>query len=199
MKKIRILFLLLFALVLATGEAKAQDACIGELRLFPYNFAPTGWLECAGQTLSISQYTALFSLLGTYYGGNGTSNFMLPNLQGRTPIMPGSVSGLAISLGSTGGTETETMTAAQLPAHTHTTTNATMVSCSNSSGTTNTPGVYAVNTARGNEFNTTSNASSGIMSVTVGSAGTSQPRNNMQPYTTLVWCICVNGTYPVRP
>lgn len=186
----------MFALVVTTREAKAQDAFIGELRLFPYNFVPVNWLECKGQTLSISQYTTLFSILYTTYGGNGASTFALPDLQGRTPIMPDNSN---ISLGSTGGTEKETMTSSQLPFHNHSTTAASKLPCNNSTSTTGTPGFYAVNSARGNEFNSTSNASSATISVTSSPLGSSQPRNNMQPYATLVWCICVQGIFPQRP
>src|SRR5271155_5619646 len=91
-----------------------------QIQIFPYNFAPRGWAMCNGQILPISQNTALFSLLGTFYGGNGTSNFALPNLQGRVPIHAGQGTGLsAYTVGETGGAESVTLNANQIPAHTH--------------------------------------------------------------------------------
>src|SRR5580698_10129927 len=97
-----------------------MDPYIGELRLFGFNFAPVGWLQCNGQTLAINQYTALFSILGTSFGGNGTSNFMLPNLQGMVPIGQGTGPGLSgFVVGATGGETTHTLVPNEMPAHTH--------------------------------------------------------------------------------
>src|SRR5437667_3006666 len=96
------------------------EPCIGQIILVPYTFAPTGWAFCAGQLLPIAQNTALFSLIGTTYGGNGQTTFGLPDLRGRVPISSGQGPGLAsYTLGQTGGTENVTLTAAQLAAHTH--------------------------------------------------------------------------------
>ncbi len=96
------------------------DPFIGEVELFGFNFAPVGWMTCDGQLLPISQYTALFSLLGTYYGGNGTSNFALPDLRGRVPVNQGQGPGLTPkTIGQPGGTETTTLSILQMPAHTH--------------------------------------------------------------------------------
>src|ERR1700724_3809509 len=93
---------------------------VAEIRMFPFNFAPQGWAFCAGQILSISQNTALFSILGTTYGGNGTTNFALPDLRGRVAIHFGLGAGLSpYSLGETGGSETVTLLASNLPAHSH--------------------------------------------------------------------------------
>src|SRR5580704_18928148 len=93
---------------------------VAEIRMFPFNFAPKGWAFCAGQLLAISQNTALFSLLGTQYGGNGTSNFALPNLQGKSPVHAGNGPGLTpIEIGETGGSSTVALTTAQIPSHTH--------------------------------------------------------------------------------
>src|ERR1700735_760284 len=94
---------------------------VAEIRIFPFNFAPTGWAFCAGQILPISQNTALFSLLGTTYGGDGKSNFALPNFQGSVPVHAGQGVGLSpYTLGGTGGVPTVTLSVAQLPSHTHT-------------------------------------------------------------------------------
>src|SRR5215510_7968748 len=94
---------------------------VAEIRIFPFNFAPKGWAWCDGQILPISQNTALFSLLGTTYGGNGTSNFALPNLQGCAPMHPGQGPGLSLrDLGETAGEQTVTLLQTEMPAHSHT-------------------------------------------------------------------------------
>ena len=97
------------------------DPFVAEIRIFPFNFAPKGWAWCDGQLLPLSQNTALFSLLGTTYGGNGKSNFALPDLQGRAPMHPGQGPGLSLhDLGETGGSETVTLLESEIPAHPHT-------------------------------------------------------------------------------
>src|SRR5688500_9084861 len=96
------------------------DPFVAEIRIFPFNFAPRGWAWCDGQLLPLSQNTALFSLLGTTYGGNGSSNFALPDLQGRAPMHPGQGAGLSLhDLGESGGSETVTLLESEIPAHTH--------------------------------------------------------------------------------
>jgi len=169
----------------------AQDPYLGELRLVPYNFAPQGWALCNGQLLSIAQNTALFSLLGTTYGGNGTTNFALPDLRGRVPISSGQGPGLSnYTLGETGGAETHTLTVAQMPIHTHS------VSAATSVGSTDRPNnaLLARNAAGVPQF--------GISSTTqlagVQSSGSSQPHNNLQPFVTLNWIIALQGIYPPR-
>src|SRR5438132_9205161 len=97
-----------------------MDPFVAEIRIFPFNFAPKGWAWCDGQLLPLSQNTALFSLLGTTYGGNGTSNFALPDLQGSAPMHPGQGPGLSLhDLGETGGSETVTLINSEMPAHNH--------------------------------------------------------------------------------
>src|SRR5918993_921019 len=97
------------------------DPFVAEIRIFPFNFAPKGWAWCNGQLLPLSQNTALFSLLGTTYGGNGKSNFALPDLQGRAPMHPGQGPGLSLhDLGETGGSETVTLLESEIPIHAHT-------------------------------------------------------------------------------
>lgn len=188
----KLLFVLFSILALTMSKVTAQDAFVGELRLFPYGFTPRNWMSCEGQLLSIGQNTALFILLGTNYGGNGSSTFGLPDLRGYA-VMGGG----ATSPGAKSGTAGNTLNSSQLPSHTHSLT-ATTVSCNNADGTTNTPGVYAVNTARGNEFNSVTNSTT-TNNLTVSTAGNSQPVNNMQPYLVMRWCICVSGIYPPRP
>src|SRR6476660_9770007 len=98
-----------------------MDPFVAEIRIFPFNFAPRGWAWCDGQLLPLSQNTALFSLLGTTYGGNGKSNFALPDLQGSAPMHPGQGPGLSLhDLGETGGSDTVTLLQSKIPAHTHT-------------------------------------------------------------------------------
>src|SRR6478672_10756894 len=97
------------------------DPFVAEIRIFPFNFAPKGWAFCDGQLLPLSQNTALFSLLGTTYGGNGKSNFALPDLQGRAPMHPGQGPGLSLhDLGETGGSDTVSLLESEIPSHTHT-------------------------------------------------------------------------------
>jgi microcystin-dependent protein len=196
MKKSLITLLLFLAFFHYSNVAKSQDALIGELRLFPYNYIPKNWAECKGQIFSIQQNVALFSIIGTYYGGNGSSNFALPDLQGRIAMMPDNN-----VFGQQGGTETETMTVAQLPPHTHTINYISYpvpltMPCSSAGEDATAPGYYAMNTSRGNEFNSTTNATSGQISTTVTSSGGTTARSNMQPYLTLVWCICTSGIFP---
>src|SRR5665647_1082016 len=103
----------------AIEESKMSEAYIGEIRSFGFNFAPYGWFQCNGQLLPISQYSALFSILGTTYGGNGTTNFALPNLQGNSPMHWGTGAGLNTVLGEVQGTSTVTLTPTQMPGHSH--------------------------------------------------------------------------------
>src|SRR5215216_55761 len=101
-------------------EITMADPFVAEIRIFPFNFAPKGWAWCDGQLLPLSQNTALFSLLGTTYGGNGKSNFALPNLQGSAPMHPGQGPGLSLhDLGQTGGSDTVTLLQSEIPVHTH--------------------------------------------------------------------------------
>lgn len=163
-----------------------SDPFLGEIRLVPYNFAPRGWADCNGQLLPIAQYTALFSLLGTYYGGNGVTNFQLPNLQGRVAIHTDNANHV---IGESAGSETVTLTVPQLPAHNHP-FNATAKDEDTNTVTNN----FLSN---GNSYglapaSTTMNAGS------VGPTGNNQPHPNMQPYLTLRYIIALEGIYPSR-
>lgn len=172
------------------------DPFVAEIRIFPFNFAPKGWAWCDGQLLPLSQNTALFSLLGTTYGGNGKSNFALPDLQGRVPMHPGQGPGLSLhDLGETGGSETVTLLESEIPSHSHT------VNASGADANVRTPpgqfpatglggiGLYAP--ASGNPVVQLSPS-------TVPPAGGDQPHNNMQPFLTFYFCIALQGVFPPR-
>lgn len=169
------------------------DPFVAEIRIFPFNFAPKGWAWCDGQLLPLSQNTALFSLLGTTYGGNGKSNFALPDLQGRAPMHPGQGPGLSLhDLGETGGSETVSLLESEIPAHTHT------VSAVNDSGLQSTPGGNFP--ARANIYKT--NAPPGgptQMAISaMAPAGGDAPHNNMMPYLTFYFNIALQGVFPPR-
>ena len=166
---------------------------VAEIRIFPFNFAPKGWAWCDGQLLPLSQNTALFSLLGTTYGGNGKSNFALPDLQGRSPMHPGQGPGLSLhDLGETGGSETVSLLESEIPAHTHT----LRASVDDADVAIPTPArILAKASANmylaGNQ--NTSMAPEGL-----APAGGDQPHNNMQPYLTFYFCIALQGVFPPR-
>ena len=196
---VRKILFLLFVFIGSFMGAYAQSGVtpyIGEIRCVPYNFAPTGWAECNGQLLPISQYTALFALLGTTYGGNGTTSFALPDLRGRVPIGVSNVKDLPeVKLGQVGGSATVTLTTEQLPAHTHDT------QVSTSKATTNKPGTLGQAADLGPKpvkvyVETQQNLSPSTPTTTTGS---NQPHNNMMPYLGLKWIIALQGVYPSRP
>ena len=179
-----------------------MEGTLAEIRMFAGNFAPRGWAFCQGQILSIAQNTALFSLLGTTFGGNGQTTFGLPDLQGRVPVGTGQGPGLPnVNLGQVSGEPTHTLLITEMPAHNHTAQGT--INASSGAGTSATPvGNYpAASTARDNQYAATQNATmnASAVGVTVGIAGGSQPHNNMQPYLTLNYIICMEGIYPTRP
>jgi microcystin-dependent protein len=177
------------------------DQFVGEIRLFPYNFSPSGWAFCHGQLLPISQNTALFSLLGTTYGGNGTSNFALPDLRDRTTIHFGNAAGLTpLPLGSTGGEASVTLTSATLAAHTH------AMNVTAASATTSTPGANLA-PARGHgqgrgAYKIRTYAPSGTLTTmapgSIGPNGSGAAHNNVQPSLVMNWCIALVGIFPTR-
>lgn len=173
-----------------------MDPFMAEIRIFPFTFAPKGWAFCNGQILPISQNTALFSLLGTIYGGDGKSTFALPDLQGSAPMHPGEVTGLSThSLGETGGSETVSLLQTEIPGHTHT------LRASVEPGDNRLPSsalALGVSTGAfayvGGDPPLTAMAPQALTP-----AGGGQPHNNMQPYLTLNFCIALQGVFPPRP
>lgn len=187
----------LAASVIATSPASAGiEPYLGELILTPYNFCPRGYASAAGQILAISQNTALFSLLGTTYGGNGQTTFALPDLRGRAPLNAGQGPGLSnYDLGQIGGTESTTLTIQQMPAHNH------QVQASNQVGTFGGPSerYLGSSTTDGNKiyYEGTPNKTMAANMLTM--AGSSQPFSLLNPYLALNWCIALEGVFPPRP
>jgi microcystin-dependent protein len=168
-----------------------MDPFIGQILLVPYNFAPRGWALCNGQLLPIAQYTALFSLLGTTYGGNGQTTFALPDLRGRVPVGSGQGPGLQnYDLGAIAGTETVTLLQSQMPAHTH----VVQASIGNSSASPENafPGSDTQTSIYDGAASTTMNPA------VIGPAGGSQPHGNLQPYQVLNYIIALEGIFPSR-
>lgn len=169
-----------------------SEQYLSEIRIFAFNYAPKGWALCNGQLLSIQQNAALFSLLGTTYGGNGTTNFQLPNLQGCVPLHTGtSPNGIGYTLGQQAGEANVTLTQSQIPQHTHT-VNASTTSDANVPSAAVVPGGAGVNAYGGPAGGATMNP--GI----VGLAGGSQPHSNLQPYLVVNFCIALTGIFPSR-
>lgn len=170
------------------------DPFVAEIRIFPFNFAPRGWAWCDGQLLPLSQNTALFSLLGTTYGGNGKSNFALPDLQGRAPMHPGQGPGLSLhDLGETGGSETVTLLESEIPSHTH------ALRASNTLADTPLPAGSTLARFTSNIYQQTTNANLVSMAPeALAPAGGDQPHNNLQPYLTFYFCIALQGVFPPR-
>ena len=173
------------------------DPFVAEIRIFPFNFAPKGWAWCDGQLLPLSQNTALFSLLGTTYGGDGKSTFALPDLQGRAPMHPGQGPGLSLhDLGETGGSETVSLLESEMPAHAHfmRAHNGDQADAQNPS-----PNTALAQSANGFAWqaNTTQNLTQ-LAPEALAPAGGDQPHNNMQPYLTFYFCIALQGVFPPR-
>jgi microcystin-dependent protein len=164
---------------------------LSEIRIFSFNFAPKGWALCNGQFLPINQNQALFSLLGTTYGGNGQTTFALPNLQCRAPISFGS----GFNLGEAGGEAAHTVTISELPTHLHFTTANMAVVDANTNATQGVPtGNYWANDGKSQYTTAASNAVMGASAVT--NVGGSQPHTNMQPFLVLNFCIALQGIFP---
>jgi microcystin-dependent protein len=168
---------------------------LGEIRIFGGNFAPVGWALCNGQIMAITQNTALFSLLGTTYGGNGTTTFALPDLRGRVPIHFGQGPGLSNYVeGQQGGAESVTLTIAQMPSHAHT-VNA-VASGGNQAGPAG--GSLAIESTGTSLDYSNATPASPMNAAMLSQAGSSQPHTNIQPYLCLNFIIALQGIFPSR-
>jgi microcystin-dependent protein len=167
-----------------------MDPILGEIRLFAGTFAPQGWAACDGQLLPIAEYTALFSLIGTTYGGDGETTFALPDLRGRVPVHIGG----SLTLGQSGGSETVMLTTANLPSHTH-------VAHAAAAGTTINPAGQYWAADPGENVAPYASAPDGhaMASAAIGQQGGGQPHNNVQPFVALTFIISLFGIYPSRP
>lgn len=161
-----------------------MEPFIGEIRLFSFGKAPKGWATCEGQTLAINMNQALFAILGTQFGGDGITNFKLPDLRGRTPI----AAAPSHPLGSAGGEDKHTLTAAEMPAHNHLVSASKVIADQNPIA----GNVWASTMSYGDTANVTMGAGA------VATAGASQAHNNMQPFAASCYCIAVQGIFPSR-
>lgn len=165
-----------------------SEAFIGEIRPFAFNFAPRNWALCNGQLLNIAQNTALFSLLGTMYGGNGTTNFGLPDLRGRTPLHIGN----GFNQGQQSGEEIHTLISNEIPMHTH-----QAVASSGPANTSAPSNTGLIAAAQGDIYAPAASLTT-MHSGSLSSVGSSQPHNNMQPYLVINFCIALVGIFPSR-
>lgn len=173
---------------------------LSEIRIFSFPFAPKGWAMCNGQLLSIAQNQALFSLLGTNFGGNGVNNFQLPDLRGRSPIHWGNGAGLpTYNIGQVGGEENHTLISTEMPQHNHSFTATTAAATKKLVNA----GVFADDVdSQAVDYFAASNAPNSsyvsLSPLSMASAGGGQPHNNMQPYLVVNICIALNGVFPSR-
>jgi microcystin-dependent protein len=174
---------------------------IGEIRMFAGNFAPQGWALCSGQLMSIAQNDVLFSLLGTIYGGDGQSTFALPDFRGRVPLHQGQGQTQNFTLGEFGGTETETLTASQLPAHTHVLSASAEVPQAVPAGGINLSDSAYVPASPVPKPKMYANPDTlvAMSASAIATAGGSQPHDNMAPSLALNFIIALEGIYPSRP
>ena len=170
------------------------DPFVAEIRIFPFNFPPTGWAFCDGQLLPISQNTALFSLLGTTYGGDGKTTFALPDLQGRSPMHPGQGPGLSLhDLGETAGSETVTLLTSEIPNHGH----SLLAAPDPADVQSPAPDRSLARSSPGFAYGTGA-ANAPMAPEALPPAGGNLPHNNMPPYLTLQFCIALQGVFPPR-
>ena len=175
-----------------------SDPFVAEIRILPFNFSPKGWAFCNGQLLPISQNTALFSLLGTTYGGDGKSNFALPNMEGNAPMQQGQGAGLSLrDLGEMSGVEDVTLLVSEIPFHNHNINTHNL----DAGGLQNpAPTVILAKSSQGNAYQSVVNVNLTLLAPqALTTAGGSLPHNNMQPYLTLNFCIALQGIFPARP
>jgi microcystin-dependent protein len=175
-----------------------SDQYVGEIRAFGFNFAPYGWFQCNGQVLPISAYTALFAVIGTFYGGNGTTNFQLPNLQGSVPMHWGlSPSGTSYDVGETVGTTNVTLNSSQVPSHSH------ILQIAEGTGATRssvpTTATWLGTAEPGKCYIATGSPNVTLSPSAIGpNTGGGLPHENMQPFLTINFCIAWNGAFPPR-
>lgn len=174
-----------------------SDPFVAEIRIFAGNFAPRGWALCNGQLLPISQNTALFSLLGTTYGGDGRSNFALPNLQGSAPLHAGQGPGLSLySLGESGGSPTESLLQSEIPSHTH-----DARAFAAAKGDKTDPTGHFWSKAQYGRLGMSMYKTTGpqqLNAAALSTTGGGQPHNNLMPYLTLTFIIALQGIFPAR-
>jgi len=177
-----------------TGFASAQDQYLGEVRQFGYNWCPQGWLQASGQLLSIQQFTALFSLYGTNFGGNGSTNFGIPNLSGRAPVGYGGAP-FGQPFATSYGTSSVTLTTGQLPAHTH------QLMATSQAPATNLPagGLLTTFPAAQHVYATGAPADTAMSPSAIGMTGGNQPVATQSPALAMNWCVAIVGIYPSRP
>ena len=168
-----------------------MDPYIGEIRMFGGNFAPNGWALCNGQTLSIAYYSGLFSLIGTTYGGDGITNFALPDLRSRIPIHKGNFAGTVYQLGEAAGAEVVTLTTQQIPAHTHTLQ-------AGVNGEYNAPAGHVWASWPGRQYTDASTGLQPLSAEALSASGGGQPHNNMPPFLVVNFIIALEGIYPSR-
>ncbi|WP_409342785.1 phage tail protein [Paenibacillus sp. MBLB4367] len=171
------------------------DPYTGEIRIFAGNYAPNGWAFCNGQLMPVSNYPALFSVLGTRYGGNGTTNFALPNMMGCVPMHQGAGQGLTPRIvGAAGGSDSVTLITNEMPLHSH------QVKAASKSAQSSPANAVWSKTAgrRGTPAYVNEPPNVNMHAEAIGAAGGSQPHNNMQPYLALHFIICIDGIYPPR-
>ena len=170
------------------------DPFVAEIRIFPFNFPPKGWAWCNGQILPLSQNTALFSLLGTTYGGDGKSTFALPDLQGRAAMHPGQGPGLSRhDLGETGGSETVTLLESEIPAHSH-----ALMSNAATANRTTPVGNSIARVSGATAYAPAAAPTAQLAPEALAPAGGDQPHNNLQPYLTFYFNIALQGVFPPR-
>ena len=170
-----------------------MDPFVAEIRIFPFNFAPRGWAWCNGQLMPISQNTALFALLGTTYGGDGRSNFALPDLQGRAPMHPGQGTGLSLhDLGETGGSDNVTLITSELPLHNHN------IGVAPEPGEVTSPANTTISVSQEGNMYVAGAANKTMSPNMMAPTGGNGPHNNLQPYLTTYFCIALQGVFPPR-
>jgi microcystin-dependent protein len=175
-----------------------MDGFLGEVKLFAGNFAPQNWVFCQGQTLNINMYTALWSIIGNTYGGDGVRTFMLPDYRGRAPVGFGSGASLtAYALGQQAGTLGNTLTLDQVPAHTHTVNGSVSFMASSHAADSDSPvGNYFASGDGSKKFDVQHDGVTQPINITLNNTGSNVPVSNMMPYQAINYIICILGIYP---